>query len=113
MPHAEHSRIPEPAAIGGIVEPPTVVIRRPAPCLAADPSPAVIILPNPTATTIWSPSGRYRRGPPNVTIIGDFRPNAGILHIFHARDSRRHVSISPRRLHQHLIAGPIPAIPIV
>src|SRR5207342_3646996 len=100
-----------PDPIATINEPPSVVIRRPAPGLIGNPRPAVVRLINPAAGAVRRPA-RSLRGNPHATVVGDFGPHTIAVEIFRADVVG--IRFAPAfRIADGLIAGAIPIVPVI
>ncbi len=105
----DRTRPPCPAV--GSVVPTAVMIRSPAPRIAAHPGPAVIIDPHPAAHLIRSPTGIDRRYP-NLTVGRIVDPASVGVQFLGAIDVGVHVASAAGFL-QILIATEIPFIPLI
>src|SRR4051794_37886784 len=107
---AVDTRIPAPAA--RTPEPASVVIRRPAPRIVADPRPAVPVFPHPAAVAVRRPIRDRDARPPNAAVRSNVGPRAIRVKILSAVNALRDILIA-RRLGHRLVAADVPAIPLV
>src|SRR2546425_7975162 len=103
----DRARIPAPA--GRSVVPIAIVIWRPAPRLIAEPTPAVVIDPDPAAIAVWRPVGRHARAP-DLAVARIVHPLAVRIQILGAVYIGTHVLITARAL-QGAVAAVVPVIP--
>src|SRR5262249_44460185 len=102
--------IPDPTETRSVI-PPAIVIRSPAPGIAAHPGPAIEIHPDPPANAIGRPPDANRRHPyPAVRRIVD--PSAMTVQILGAMDMTVHVFVTVAAI-VIPIARVVPAIPVV
>src|SRR5438552_14354158 len=110
MPHANRAGIPAPS-ITGLVEPASVVIRRPAPRVVAYPRPSIPVFPNPASGPVRRPTRRHGRLP-HVAVGRHVHPVSIRVQVLCAIYARRNILLADGS-GERAVAAVAPAVPFV